>query len=60
MKEFDDLGMRNKEQSVRLAVRGIAPGDDITLETRDNQKPAVLKSDEHPEFLYLLMPVRIS
>ena len=38
----------------------IAPGDDITLETRDNQKPAVLKSDEHPEFLYLLMPVRIS
>ena len=38
----------------------IAPGDDITLETMDNQKPAVLKSDEHPEFLYLLMPVRIS
>ena len=38
----------------------IAPGDDITLETRDNQKPAVLKSEEHPEFLYLLMPVRIS
>jgi len=38
----------------------IAPGDDITLETRDNQKPAVLKADEHQEFLYLLMPVRIS
>ena len=28
----------------------IAPGDDITLETRDNQKPAVIKSAEHPEF----------
>lgn len=38
----------------------IAPGEDITLETMDNQKPAVLKSHEHPEFLYLLMPVRIS
>jgi DNA polymerase-3 subunit beta len=38
----------------------IAPGEDITLETMDNQKPAVLKSQEHPEFLYLLMPVRIS
>jgi len=38
----------------------IAPGDDVTLETTDNQKPAVLKSSEHPEFLYLLMPVRIS
>ena len=38
----------------------IAPGEDISLETRDNQKPAVLKSEEHPEFLYLLMPVRIS
>ena len=38
----------------------IAPGEEITLETRDNQKPAVLKADEHQEFLYLLMPVRIS
>lgn len=38
----------------------IAPGEEVTLETTDNQKPAVLKSVDHPEFLYLLMPVRIS
>ena len=38
----------------------IAPGDEVTLETTDNQKPAVLKASDHPEFLYLLMPVRIS
>ena len=38
----------------------IAPGEEVTLETTDNQKPAVLKSSDHPEFLYLLMPVRIS
>ena len=38
----------------------IAPGEEVTLETTDNQKPAVLRAPEHPEFLYLLMPVRIS
>ena len=38
----------------------IAPGEEVTLETTDNQKPAVLKSTDHPEFLYLLMPVRIT
>ena len=38
----------------------VAPGDEVTLETVDALKPALLRSPEHPEFLYLLMPVRVS
>ena len=38
----------------------VAPGDEITLETVDELKPALLKSAEDPNFLYLLMPVRVS
>ncbi len=30
------------------------------LETMDPLKPATLKGSDQPEFLYLLMPVRIS
>jgi DNA polymerase-3 subunit beta len=43
-------------------VQGIevAPGDEITIETVDALKPALLRSAEHPDFLYLLMPVRVS
>ena len=38
----------------------VAPGDEITLETVDELKPALLKSADDPAFLYLLMPVRVS
>lgn len=38
----------------------VAPGDEITLETVDELKPALLKSADDPDFLYLLMPVRVS
>ena len=38
----------------------VAPGDEVTLETVDELKPALLKSVEDPDFLYLLMPVRVS
>jgi DNA polymerase-3 subunit beta len=38
----------------------VTPGDEVTLETIDALKPALVKSAEHPEFLYLLMPVRVS
>jgi DNA polymerase III subunit beta len=43
-------------------VQGIevAPGDEVTIETVDALKPALVKSADHPEFLYLLMPVRVS
>ncbi len=38
----------------------VAPGDEVTLETVDALKPALLRAPDHPEFLYLLMPVRVS
>ncbi|CAN5582193.1 DNA polymerase III subunit beta [soil metagenome] len=38
----------------------VTPGDEITLETVDALKPAVMRSTEGSEFLYLLMPVRVS
>jgi DNA polymerase-3 subunit beta len=37
-----------------------ATGDEITLETVDALKPAVLRSIDTTDFLYLLMPVRVS
>lgn len=36
----------------------VSPGQSLTLATIDSLKPAVLRSPEHPNFLYLLMPVR--
>ncbi len=36
------------------------PGDEVTLETIDALKPALLRSTERDDFLYLLMPVRVS
>ncbi|HEX2575355.1 MAG TPA: DNA polymerase III subunit beta [Aquihabitans sp.] len=38
----------------------VTPGDEITLDTVDAQKPAVIRSAGAQEFLYLLMPVRVS
>ncbi len=38
----------------------VTPGDEITLETVDPQRPAVVRSTEGSEYLYLLMPVRVS
>jgi DNA polymerase-3 subunit beta len=38
----------------------VIPGDEVTIETIDALKPAVVRSPEHPEYLYLLMPVRVS
>jgi DNA polymerase-3 subunit beta len=38
----------------------VAPGNEIVLETVDELKPALLKSSQDPNFLYLLMPVRVS
>ena len=35
-------------------------GDEVVLETLDPLKPATLRGTDQPEFLYLLMPVRIS
>lgn len=38
----------------------IATGDEVTLSTLDALKPAVLRSSDSSEFLYLLMPVRVA
>ena len=38
----------------------VTPGDEVTLETTDAMKPALLRSIESNDFLYLLMPVRVS
>ncbi len=35
-------------------------GDEVTLETVDALKPALLRSLDNTDFLYLLMPVRVS
>ena len=36
------------------------PGDEVVIETVDSLKPALVRGPEHPDFLYLLMPVRVS
>ena len=36
------------------------PGDEVVLETLDALKPATLRPTEGTDFLYLLMPVRVS
>ncbi|HMS87123.1 MAG TPA: DNA polymerase III subunit beta [Acidimicrobiales bacterium] len=38
----------------------VSPGDEITLYTVDAQKPAVIRAQGADDFLYLLMPVRVS
>lgn len=38
----------------------VSPGSQVVLETIGELKPALLKSTEDPNFLYLLMPVRVS
>jgi len=38
----------------------VTPGDEVTLETVDALKPALLRSGDNTDFLYLLMPVRVS
>ena len=38
----------------------VAAGDELTLETVDELKPALLRSVGDDDFLYLLMPVRVS
>ena len=36
------------------------PGEEVVLETLDALKPATLRPTEGTDFLYLLMPVRVS
>ena len=36
------------------------PGDEVIIETLDALKPATIRSPEGTDFLYLLMPVRVT
>jgi DNA polymerase-3 subunit beta len=38
----------------------VTPGDEVVIESLDALKPAVIRSTEGADFLYLLMPVRVS
>jgi DNA polymerase-3 subunit beta len=38
----------------------VTPGDEVSVETVDALKPAVIRATEGSDFLYLLMPVRVS
>lgn len=38
----------------------VTPGDEVSLESSDAGKPAMLRGVDSSEFLYLLMPVRVS
>lgn len=38
----------------------VTTGDEVSIETTDAQKPATLRSIDSSDFLYLLMPVRVS
>jgi DNA polymerase-3 subunit beta len=38
----------------------VLEGDEVLIETVDSLKPALVRSPEHDDFLYLLMPVRVS
>ena len=38
----------------------VTPGDEVVVSTLDALKPAVIRSTDGGDFLYLLMPVRVS
>ncbi|HEX5367032.1 MAG TPA: DNA polymerase III subunit beta [Acidimicrobiales bacterium] len=38
----------------------VLSGDEVLVETVDSLKPALIRCPEHEDFLYLLMPVRVS
>ena len=48
-----------KEKTFLEGVEAIS-GDEVQLETLDALKPATIRPTEGGEYLYLLMPVRVS
>jgi DNA polymerase-3 subunit beta len=43
-----------------IAGLDVCPGDEVELHSLDARNPAVLRSVGNPDFLYLIMPVRVS
>jgi DNA polymerase-3 subunit beta len=56
--EGDELTVAFNPEFLMAGIE-VTPGDEITLETIDALKPALLRSSETPDFLYLLMPIRV-
>ena len=60
-----DASYSGTEMTVAFNADYLASGieaattDEITIETVDSLKPAVIRGVDHAEFLYLLMPVRV-
>ena len=48
------------DPSAKVGRLDVTPGDEVSIETVDTLKPALLRSLETTDFLYLLMPVRVS
>ncbi len=65
-RESMDAGYDGQELTVafnpQYLVDGVevTPGDRVTLETIDALKPALIRPVDNGDFLYLLMPVRVS
>ncbi len=57
--EGSDLTVAFNPQYLLEGVE-VTPGEEITLSTIDQLKPALVRSDELEGYLYLLMPVRVS
>ena len=57
--EGEDLTVAFNPEYLRDGLE-VSAGDEVTLETVDALKPAVLRSVGDDRFLYLLMPVRVS
>lgn len=64
----DDVEAKYEGEAITVAFNpaylidgldAVPPGD-VLIETIDALKPATLKSDENGDFLYLIMPVRVS
>jgi DNA polymerase-3 subunit beta len=57
--EGGDLTAAFNAQFLLDGIDSVTP-DEVVVETVDALKPATLRGTDSPDFLYLLMPVRIS
>src|SRR5882762_8953985 len=57
--EGSDLTVAFNSQFLLDGIEAAA-SDEVVIESIDPLKPAVMRSTDNPDFLYLLMPVRIS
>ena len=57
--EGAEMGISFNPEYLADGVEAVV-GDEVTLETLDGLKPAVVRSVERRDFLYLLMPIRVS